>query len=154
VSTRAAGFVIPRLPAVFGAVAGRITNAGRRRCVDVSLAATTGAARPFVAVLAATKAADAATTYLGVEVVAGVHEANPVVAGVLAAHGTVPGLAAVTAAVVCAVALVTETAVAAAARYADASPQSQFAVRLVGYGLPSAVNVAVSVRNAAVLAGL
>jgi len=120
----------------------------------VSVAGATQAAPPFVAVLAATKAADAATTYLGVEAVAGVREANPVVAGVLAAHGTLAGLAAVTAAVVCAVALVTEAAVAAAARYADAPPESQFAVRLVGYGLPSAVHVAVSARNAAVIAGL
>lgn len=120
----------------------------------MSIAGATRAAWPFVAVLAATKLADAATTYLGLEVVAGVREANPVVASAVAAHGTLPALAAVTLTVVCAVALVTETAVAVVSRYADAPPQSQFAVRLVGYGLPSAVHVAVSTRNAAVLAGV
>lgn len=114
----------------------------------------TRAVWPFVAVLAATKTADAATTYLGLEVAVGVHEANPVVASAVAAHGTLPALAAVTLAVVCGVALVTETAVAVVSRYADAPPGSRLAVRVVGYGLPSVVHVAVSTRNAVILAGL
>lgn len=104
-------------------------------------------------VLAATKVADAATTYAGLEVVAGVREANPAVAGLVHAHGTLPALTAVTVAVVCVVAAVTESAVLVVGRFPDASAESRLALRLVGYGLPSLFHVAVAARNTAVLAG-
>jgi hypothetical protein len=121
--------------------------------VDVSHAVATRAATPFLAVLAATKLADAATTYAGLELVSGVREANPVVAGLVHAHGTLPALVAVTVAVVCVVGAVTEVAVLAVSRFADASPDARLALRLVGYGLPSLFHVIVAARNAAVLAG-
>lgn len=103
--------------------------------------------------LAATKLADAATTYAGLELTAGVREANPFVASLVHAHGTLPALIAITVAVVCVIGAVTELAVLAVSRFVDASPRSRLALRVVGYGLPSLFHVVVAARNAAVLAG-
>lgn len=111
------------------------------------------AAAPFLALLAATKFADAATTYAGLELVSGVREANPLVAGLVHAHGTLPALVTVTVAVVCVIGAVTELAVAVVDRFADAASETRLALRLVGYGLPSVLHVALAARNAAVLAG-
>ncbi|SEV90926.1 DUF5658 family protein [Halobacterium jilantaiense] len=111
------------------------------------------AASPFLAVLAATKLADAATTYAGLEVVAGVREANPFVAALVSTHGTLPALVAVTVAVVCVIGVVTESAVLVVGRFDDATRESRLALRLVGYGLPSLFHVAVAAQNTAVLAG-
>jgi len=105
----------------------------------------------FLAVLAATKAADAATTYAGLELAAGVREANPLVASLVHAHGTLPALAAITVTVVAVIGAVTELAVFTVTRVADASPRARLALRLVGYGLPSLFHVAVAARNAVVL---
>ena len=108
---------------------------------------------PFLALLAATKLADAATTYAGLELASGVREANPFVAGLVHAHGTLPALAVVTVAVVCVIGAVTELGVVAIDRFTDATRETQLALRLVGYGLPSVLHVALAARNAAVLAG-
>lgn len=110
-------------------------------------------ATPFLALLAASKLADAATTYAGLELSSGVREANPFVAGLVHAHGTLPALVGITVAVVCVIGAVTEAAVVAVDRFADASRQSRLALRLVGYGLPTVFHVALAARNAAVLAG-
>jgi hypothetical protein len=130
-----------------------ITIAGARACANVSHAGAFRAATPFLAVLAVTKLADAATTYAGLELATGVREANPVVAGLVGSHGTVSALVAVTVAVVCVIAVVTELAVAMVTRTTDATPEAQLALRLVGYGLPSLFHVVVAARNAAVIAG-
>lgn len=135
------------------AVAGSITIAVARHRAYVSHTRAVRAATPFVAVLGATKLADAATTYAGLELVAGVREANPLVADLVHAYGTLPALAAITVAVVCVIGAVTELAVVAVDRFADAARETQLALRLVGYGLPSVIHVALAARNAAVLAG-
>lgn len=121
--------------------------------MNVSHARLKRAAPPFLALLAATKLADAATTYAGLELASGVREANPFVASLVHAHGTLPALTVITVAVVCVIGAVTELAVLAIARFADASRESRLALRLVGYGLPSLFHVVVAARNAAVLAG-
>lgn len=136
-----------------GAVGRSITIAGAPASANVSHAVATRTATPFLAVLAATKLADAATTYAGLELATGVREANPLVAGLVHAHGTLPALVAVTVVVVAVIGAVTEVAVAVVARFVDAAPRTRLALRLVGYGLPSAFHVAVAARNAAVLAG-
>jgi hypothetical protein len=118
----------------------------------VSITATGRAASPFIAVLVATKLADAATTYVGLEFASGVHEANPAVAELVATYGVAPALVGVTVAVVCAIAVVTELAVGAVRRYLDAAPDARLVLRLAGYGLPSAVHVAVAARNVIVVA--
>lgn len=117
----------------------------------MSITATGRAASPFLAVLAATKLTDAVTTYVGLEFASGVHEANPVVAGLVGTYGTVPALAGVTVAVVCVIAAVTELAVVVVTRCETAAPDARLALRLAGYGLPSAVHAAVAARNAIVL---
>lgn len=104
--------------------------------------------------LTTTKLADAATTYAGLELVSGVREANPLVAGLAHAHGTLPALVAIAVTVVCVICAVTESAVFVVARFADAAPRTRLTLRLVGYGLPSLFHAFVAARNAVVLAAV
>jgi hypothetical protein len=100
--------------------------------------------------LTATKIADAATTGVGLAYVPGVYEANTVVAPLFRQMGTASGLLVTSFAVVVAIALVTEVgAIFVCSRRADANLAS--VVRLVGYGVPSAVFAAAALHNVAVL---
>lgn len=99
-----------------------------------------------IALLTATKAADAATTGIGLVYVPGIYEANTVVALLLHRMGVATGLLVASFAVIAVIALVTEVAsIAVCARRADAHLAS--VVRLVGYGVPSALFAAVSMYN-------
>jgi len=104
----------------------------------------------LVAVLAATKAADAVTTFVGLRFGPALREGNPVAADAMAAVGVPAALLLLGAAAVVAVTAVTEAGVVAVAR-ADASPRARTAVRLAGYGLASVLHVVVAARNAALL---
>ena len=99
-----------------------------------------------VALLTATKAADAATTGIGLVYVPGIYEANTVVAHLLHQTGVVTGLLVTSVAVIAVIALVTEAAsIFVCARRTDAHLAS--VVRLVGYGVPSVLFAAVSMYN-------
>lgn len=121
----------------------RLGNAGR------SLLSVSG-----IALLTATKAADAATTAVGLVYVPGVYEANTVAALLLHRMGVVTGLLVTSVAVIVVIALVTEVAsITVCARRADAHLAS--VVRLVGYGVPSTLFAAVSMYNVSkLLAGI
>lgn len=107
-----------------------------------------------IALLTATKAADAATTAVGLVYVPGVYEANTVAALLLHRMGVVTGLLVTSVAVIVVIALVTEVAsITVCARRADAHLAS--VVRLVGYGVPSTLFAAVSMYNVSkLLAGI
>lgn len=107
-----------------------------------------------IALLTATKAADAATTAVGLAYVPGIYEANTAAAFLFRRMGVADGLLVTSFCVVVAIALVTEVAsIAVCARRADAHLAS--VVRLVGYGIPSALFAAVSVYNVTqLLAGI
>ncbi|MUW14253.1 hypothetical protein GJ633_05960 [Halorubrum sp. CBA1125] len=103
-----------------------------------------------IALLTATKAADALTTGLGLAYVPGVYEANPMVRVVFERMGITEGLVVSSFVIVAGIVLITELASVGVAKR---RPDGHFAplVRLVGYGLPSMVFAAVALRNAGVL---
>lgn len=107
-----------------------------------------------IVLLTATKAADAATTAVGLVYIPGIYEANTVVALLLHEVGVTTGLLVSSFVVVGVITLVTEIAsISLCARRADANLAS--VVRLVGYGIPSALFAAVSVYNVTkLLAGI
>lgn len=104
----------------------------------------------LVAVLAATKAADAVTTFVGLRFRPAVREANPVAADAMAALGVPAALLVLGAVAVVAVTAVTEAGVVAVEN-TEASARATTAVRLAGYGLASVLHVAVAARNAVLL---
>lgn len=106
----------------------------------------------LIAVLAASKAADAVTTYAGLRWASGVREGNPVVAGVMDAHGVSATIVATSLLAVAAIVAVTEVTVFATERWLDVPPGGDAFVRLVGYGLPAVVHFAVAAQNVTVLA--
>lgn len=106
----------------------------------------------LIAVLAASKAADAATTYAGLQWMPGIREANPVVAGAMDAHGVSAAIVATSLLVVVAIVAVTEATVFATEQCLDVPPGSDAFVRLVGYGLPAVVHFAIAAQNVTVLA--
>lgn len=107
---------------------------------------------PWLAVgaLAASKVADAVTTFVGVTGAPSVREANPVAAATMAAVGVPLALVVFTVGTVVVVTAVTEAgaAVVDAVGVEDAST----AVRATGYGLATTGHVAVAAHNVAVLA--
>jgi hypothetical protein len=103
-----------------------------------------------VLALSASKAADLATTVVGLSLRTGFREANPLIAPVIASVGVVPGLLAAASVTVAVVALVTEGGVVALRR-GSASPRHLATVRLFGYGLPTAVSLAAAAHNASLL---
>jgi hypothetical protein len=103
-------------------------------------------------VLVASKLADVVTTFVGLRLASGVREANPVVADAIAAVGAPAALLGIGVLAVAAVVVVTEAAAWLVATYVDPPPGALRQVRLVGYGLPSAVHVFVAAQNAVVLA--
>jgi len=105
----------------------------------------------LVALLAASKLADAATTYAGLRWVEGVREANPVVATAIGELGVPAALALASAAVVVFVVAATEVTVLAVNEWADPPPHAGTVVRVLGYGLPTVVHVLVAARNAVVV---
>ncbi|MFC3476425.1 hypothetical protein [Halobacterium litoreum] len=105
----------------------------------------------LVALLAASKFADAATTYAGLRWVADVREANPVVAAAIHAYGVPAALLLASVLVVVAVVAVTEATILAVDRWLDPPPNADRVVRVLGYGLPAVVHVAVAARNAVVV---
>ncbi|WP_434522730.1 hypothetical protein [Halorubrum sp. AS12] len=107
-----------------------------------------------IALLTATKTADAATTGVGLVYVPGIYEANAVAAHLFHRMGVANGLLVTSFAVIAVIALVTEVAsITVCARRSDAHLAS--VVRLVGYGVPSALFAAVSMYNVTkLLAGI
>lgn len=108
----------------------------------------------FVAVLAATKAADVVTTFVGLRFEPAVHEANPVAAAAMDALGVPLALFALGAAAVVVVTVVTEAVAATLAVDVTTPPWGPTAVKLTGYGLASTVHVAIAARNAVLIAGV
>lgn len=106
----------------------------------------------LIALLAASKAADAATTYAGLEWAPGIREANPVVAGAMSAYGVSAAILATSVLVVVAIVAVIETTVFATEHWLDVPPGSGAFVRLTGYGLPAVVHFGVAAQNVTVLA--
>lgn len=106
----------------------------------------------LVAVLAATKAADVVTTFVGLRAFSGIHEANPVAVAAMAVLGVPLALLALAAVTVLVVTAVTELVAATVAADAATPPWGTTAVKLTGYGLASAVHVVVAARNAALIA--
>lgn len=103
-----------------------------------------------IALLTTTKAADAATTAVGLAYVPGVYEANSVAALLFHKMGVTTGLLVSSFVVIVAITAITEVAsITLCARRADAHLAS--VVRLVGYGVPSALFAAVSVYNVTTL---
>lgn len=99
-----------------------------------------------IALLTATKAADAATTAVGLVYVPGIYEANTLIAFLLHRVGVATGLLVSSFAVIVVIALITEIAsITVCARRTDAHLAT--VVRLVGYGIPSVLFAAVSVYN-------
>lgn len=105
----------------------------------------------FVGVLAATKAADVVTTFVGLRVASGVHEANPVAAEAMAELGVPFALLALGAAAVLVVTLVTELGAAALAFDVATPTWGPTAIKLTGYGLASGIHLVVAARNAALI---
>src|SRR6056297_1372595 len=105
----------------------------------------------LVALLAASKLADAATTYIGLRWVPDVREGNPVVAAAIRELGVPAALLAASVLVVVFVVAVTEATILAVNRWLDPPPNADVVVRVLGYGLPAAVHVAVAARNAVVV---
>ncbi len=107
-----------------------------------------------IALLTATKLADALTTGVGLRFVPAVYEANPVASAVMARVGVDTGLIVSSFGIVVGITVITEAAaVAVSLRRRDGHLAPL--VRLAGYGLPSAVFAVVSVYNATVIvAGL
>lgn len=105
-----------------------------------------------LAALSATKAVDLCTTLVGLSLRTGFRESNPLIARVIASVGTVPGLVVTASLTVVVVALVTEGAAAVLERRSSGPSRGLPALRLVGYGSASAVNLAAAVHNAVLLA--
>jgi hypothetical protein len=105
----------------------------------------------FVGVLAATKGADVSTTLVGLWTVPGVREANPLVAGAMHAVGAPVALLTLGVAAVVSITAVTEAGAAAVEATGPTPTWGPKAVRLTGYGLGSAVHLAVAAANVALL---
>ncbi|MFD1569912.1 hypothetical protein [Halorubrum laminariae] len=107
-----------------------------------------------IALLTATKFADALTTGIGLRFVPTVYEANPAVDAVLRRVGVETGLIVSSCVLVVSIIAITEiAAVAVSIRRRDGHLAPL--VRLVGYGLPSALFALVAVYNTTVIvAGL
>ncbi|QLG64304.1 hypothetical protein [Halorarum salinum] len=104
--------------------------------------------------LAATQAADLLVTLVALRFVPGVREANVVAAAAIASFGPAVGLTAVAAVAVGGLILVTERAASFVGSHPDGSPEAVTAVRLVGYGPMTALNVVVVVHNALLIASV
>jgi hypothetical protein len=103
-----------------------------------------------IALLTATKMADALTTGVGLRFVPSVYEANPMVDALFRQVGITTGLLVSSCVIVVAITLVTEVAsIAVSVRRRDGHLAP--IVRLVGYGLPSSLFALVAVYNATVL---
>ncbi|MFC6771294.1 hypothetical protein ACFQDD_07170, partial [Halorubrum pallidum] len=103
-----------------------------------------------VALLTATKSADALTTGIGLRFVPGVYEANPAVDAMLSRVGVATGLIVSSLVIVVAITAITEiAAIAVSMRRRDGHLAPL--VRLAGYGLPSSLFSLVSVYNATVI---
>lgn len=105
----------------------------------------------LVGVLAATKAADAGTTLVGLGAVPGVQESNPVVVEAMGRLGVPLALLVLSLAVVVVVTLVVEGTAAALVVAGSSPPWGPVAVKLTGYGLASVVHVAIAVHNVSIL---
>lgn len=120
--------------------------------MDYSVPARPDVEWAFVGVLAATKSADLATTFVGLRWFSTVREANPIAVEAMAALGVPAALLALGFAVVVTVTAATESAAAAVAADATTPPWGPRVVRLTGYGVASTVHVCIAVRNASLLA--
>lgn len=112
-----------------------------------------------LAALAVTKAADVATTVVGLRASAAVRELNPVADAAIASLGVVPGLVALGVATVALIGCVVEGAFVCLARRTDGRPtlaggRVTRSGRLLCYGVGSACNAAFAVHNAVLIAGL
>ncbi len=109
---------------------------------------------PGIALLTATKLADALTTGVGLQFVPVAYEANPVASAVIARVGVDTGLIVSSFGFVVGITAITELA-AVAVSFRRRDGHLAPLVRLAGYGLPSAVFAVVSVYNTTVIvAGL
>lgn len=106
---------------------------------------------PGIALLSLTKALDAGTTAIGLTLVPGVVESNPLAAALFSAVGVLPGLLVGTVAVLVAVVAITEASAAWLRRAPDVPGWAPGAARTVGYLVPSLVFGAVAVHNAMLL---
>ena len=113
--------------------------------------------RVGVAALAATQAADVLTTLFALRYVPGLEEANVVAAAAIGAFGPLLGLTLAALLAVGGVALVTELGVTIVREHAE-GPREEVrtvaAVRLVGYGPLTALNVLVALHNASLVASV
>lgn len=117
-------------------------GAVRERAGTVELTPRVGAGA-----LAATQAADLLVTLVALRFVPGVREANAVAAGAIAAFGPAVGLAAAGILAAGGLILVTELAASFVGSHPDGSPRHVTAVRAIGYGPMTALNVVVVSHN-------
>ncbi|MFC7068785.1 hypothetical protein [Halobaculum lipolyticum] len=135
------------------------TGADGESVGDAAAAGTGSATVAGLAGLAVTKAADVATTVVGLRATAGVRELNPVADAAISSFGLVPGLVALGVATVAAIGCVVEGAFAYPARTtggaaALAAGRVGRTGRLLCYGVGCACNAAFAVHNAVLIAGV
>lgn len=106
---------------------------------------------PGIALLSLTKALDASTTAIGLTLIPGVVESNPLAATLFSAVGVLPGLLVGTVAVLVCIVAITEAGAAWLGRAPDAPGWVPGATRAVCYLLSSLVFGAVAVHNAVLL---
>lgn len=106
---------------------------------------------PGIACVSLTKALDATTTAIGLALVPGIAEANPVAATLFSTVGVLPGVVLGSLIVLAFVVALTESGVAWLRRQPDAPDWAPTATRVAGYLLPSLVFGAAAVHNAALL---
>lgn len=103
-----------------------------------------------VAGVAATKGLDGITTMVGLAAAPWIVERNAFVASVMEAIGVAPALLLIGLATIATIVLATEAAVALSSRTSDEMPHPGV-IRLVGYGLPSLLHVAIATYNVSVI---
>lgn len=103
---------------------------------------------PAFACLLLTKALDATTTAVGLALVPGLAEANPVAATLFSTVGVLPGLLLASLVILAIVVAVTETGAGWLRRHPDAPGWAPRATRIAGYLPPSLVFGAAAIHNA------
>jgi|GEM_PF-540680 hypothetical protein len=102
-----------------------------------------------VGALTLTKGADVLTTVGGLRLAPALRESNPLAAAAIQQVGVLPALLGLGTVTVLIVALLTELGVVAVRRFPGTTVPDRLAVRLVGYGLASIINLAVAAHNVA-----
>lgn len=104
-----------------------------------------------VAGVAATKGLDGITTMVGLAAAPWIVERNAFVASVMDAIGVAPALLLVGLATIVTIVLATEAAVVLSSRSTSGEMPRPGVIRLVGYGLPSLLHVAIATYNVSVI---